>query len=163
MADVTPLHKKGKKDLKGNHRPVSILPIVWKVFERSMFAQISSIFDNILSKQKCGFRKGYSTQQCLLTLLEKWKWTIDSGQRFGALLTRISKAFYCLDHEMLIAKLKAYGFSLPALKLVRDYLWNRKQRTKVKKSLQFLVLAYHSALYLVHYYLTSSWQICFSF
>ena len=73
MADVTPLHKKGKKDLKGNHRPVSILPIVWKVFERSMFAQISSIFDNILSKQKCGFQKGYSTQQCLLILLEKWK------------------------------------------------------------------------------------------
>ena len=163
MVDVTPLHKKGKKDLKGNHRPVSILPIVWKLFQRSMFAQISSFLDNILSKQKCGFRKGYSTQQCLLTLLEKWKWTTDSGQRFGALLTRISKEFYCLDHEILIAKLKAYGFSLPALKLVHDYLWNRKQRTKVKKSLQFLVLAYHSALYLVHYYLTSSWQICFSF
>ena len=68
MADVTPLHKKGKKDLKENYRPVSILPIFSKVFEKSMFVEMSSFFDNFLSKQQCGFRKGYSTQQCLLAL-----------------------------------------------------------------------------------------------
>ena len=90
MADVTPLHKKGKKDLKENYRPVSILPVFSKVFERSMFAQMSSFFDNFLSKQQCGFRKGYSTQQCLLALLEKWKRAVDSGQMFGALLTDLS-------------------------------------------------------------------------
>ena len=72
-ADVTPLHKKGKKDLKENNRPVSILPIFSKVFERSMFAEMSHFFDNFLSKQQCSFRKGYSIQQCLLALLEKWK------------------------------------------------------------------------------------------
>ena len=49
---------------------------------------------------------------------------------FGTLLTGLSKAFDCLDHELLIAKLNAYGFSLSALKLVRDYLSNRKQRRK---------------------------------
>ena len=87
-----------------------------------------------MSKQQCGFRKGYSTQQCLLALLEKWKRAIDSGQMFGALLTDLSKAFDCLDHELLIAKLNAYGFSLPALKLVHDYLSNRKQRTKVNRN-----------------------------
>ena len=134
MADVTPLHKKGKKDLQENYRPVSILPVFSKVFERSMFAQMSSFFDNFLSKQQCGFRKGYSTQQCLLALLEKWKRAVDSGQMFGALLTDLSKAFDCLDHELLIAKLNAYGFSLPALKLVYDYLSNRKQRTKVNRT-----------------------------
>ena len=80
-----------------------------------MFTQMSSFFDNFLSKQQCGFRKG------LLALLEKWKRAVDSGQMFGALLTD-SKAFDCLDHELLIAKLNAYGFSLPALKLVDDYL-----------------------------------------
>ena len=79
-----------------------------------------------MSKQQCGFRKGYSTQQCLLALLEKWKRAVDSGQMFGALLTDLSKAFDCLDHELLTAKLNAYGFSLPALKLVHDYLSNRK-------------------------------------
>ena len=53
---------------------------------------------------------------------------------FGALLTDLSKAFDCLDYELLIAKLNAYGFSLPALKLVHDYLSNRKQRTKVNRT-----------------------------
>ena len=53
---------------------------------------------------------------------------------FGALLTDLSKAFDCLDHELLIAKLNAYGFSLTALKLVHNYLSNRKQRTKINST-----------------------------
>ena len=99
-----------------------------------MFAQMSSFFENFLSKQQCGFRKGYNTQQCLLALLEKWKQAVDSGQVFGALLTDLSKAFDCHDHQLLIAKLNAFGFSLLALKLVHDYLSNRKQRTKVNRT-----------------------------
>ena len=78
--------------------------------------------------------KGYSTQQCLLALLEKWNQAVDTGQMFGTLLKDLSKAFDCLDHELLIAELNAYGFSLPALKLVHDYLSNRKQRTKVNRT-----------------------------
>ena len=62
-----------------------------------MFVQMSSF----LSKEQCGFKRGYSTQQCLLALLEKWKRAADSGQRFGALLTDLSKAFDCLDYEKL--------------------------------------------------------------
>ena len=96
-----------------------------------MFPQMSSFFDNFLSKQQCGFWQGYSTQQYLLALLEKWKRAVDSSQIIGTLLTDLSKAFDCLDHELLIAKLNAYAFSLPALKLVRDYLLKRKQRSKV--------------------------------
>ena len=95
---------------------------------------MSSFFDNFLSKQQCGCRKGYSTQQCLLALLEKWKRTVDSGQMFDALLTDLSKAFDCLDHELLIATLNAYGFILPVLELVHNYLSNRKQRTKVNRT-----------------------------
>ena len=91
-------------------------------------------FDNFLSKQQCGSRKGYSTQQCLLALLEKWKRAVDSGQMFGALLTDLSKAYDCLNHKLQVAKLNAYGFSLPALKLVCVYLSNRKQRTKVNRT-----------------------------
>ena len=71
-ADVTPLHKKFNKSLKENYRPVSILPILSKVFERSMFKQMSSFFDDIFSKHHYGFRKGFSTQQCLLAFLEKF-------------------------------------------------------------------------------------------
>ena len=67
-------------------------------------------------------------------MLEKWKRSVDSGKAFGTLLTDLSKAFDCLDHELLIAKLNAYGFSPPVLRLIHDYLSNRKQRTRVNNS-----------------------------
>ena len=99
-----------------------------------MFKQMSSFFDDTFSKYQYGFRKGFSTQQCLLALLEKWKRSIDRGKVFGASLTDLSKAFDCLNHDLLIAKLNAYGFNLPALRLIHNYLLNRKQRTKINNS-----------------------------
>ena len=131
-ADITRIHKKGKKDEKESYRPVSILPVLSKIFERIMFKQMSAFFEDIFNKQQCGFRKGYNTQQCLLKMLEKWKRSVDGGNAFGALLTDLSKAFDCLDHELLIAKLHAYGFSLPALRLINDYLSNRKNELELE-------------------------------
>ena len=130
-ADITPIYKKGKRDLKDNYRPVSILPVLSKLYERSMFKQISEFFENIFSKNQCGFRKGHSTQQCLLAMLEKWKRSVGNGKAFGALLKDLSKGFDCLDHELLIAKLSAYGYSLPALKLIHDYLSHKKQKQEL--------------------------------
>ena len=95
---------------------------------------MSSFFDDIFSKYQYSFRKGFSTQQCLFAWLEKWKRFIDRGRVFGALLTDLSKAFDCLNHDLLIAKLNAHGFSLSALRLIHDYLLNRKQRTRINNS-----------------------------
>ena len=95
---------------------------------------MSSFFDHIFSIYQCGFRKGFSAQHCLLAMLEKWKSSNDKGKAFGALLTDLSKAFNCLSHELLIAKLDAYGFSPSALKLIHSYLSERKQRTKLNAS-----------------------------
>ena len=61
------------KELKEDYRSVSIVPTLSKMFERIMFVQISASFDNVFSKNQCGFRKGYSTQHCNLKMLEKWK------------------------------------------------------------------------------------------
>ena len=66
---------------------------------------MSIFFYDIFSKYQYGFRKGFSTQQCLLALLEKRKRSTDRGKVFGALLTDISKAFDCLNHDLLKAKL----------------------------------------------------------
>ena len=130
-AIITPVHKKGAKSSKDNYRPVSILSNISKIYERLLFKQISEYFEPILSKFQCGFRKGYSAQHCLLAMLEKWKLAVDNKRNFGSLLTDLSKAFDCFPHDLLLAKLNAYGFSLPALRLVQSYLSNRKQRTKI--------------------------------
>ena len=84
-----------------------------------------------LSPYLCGFRKGYNTQHCLMVMLEKWKKALDKRNIAGALLTDLSKAFDCLNHELLIAKLEAYGFSYSSLNTICSYLSDRKQRTKV--------------------------------
>ena len=95
---------------------------------------MSRFIDNFLSEQQCSFRKGYNIQHCLFNLLEKWGNTVDKGKSFGALLTDLSKAFGCLDYELLTAKLITYGFNLPVLRLIHDYLSNKRQRTKIDDS-----------------------------
>ena len=67
-------------------------------------------------------------------MLEKWKRSANGGKVFGALLTDLSKVFDSLDHELLIAKHNAYGFSLPALRPINDYSSNRRQRTRIGNS-----------------------------
>ena len=132
---MTPLHKKEKKDKKHDYRLVSNLPTLSKCFEKCMFSRMPVYFDEVFSKYQYVLRKGYSAQQCLLALLEKLKVAVDKGKVFGgALLTDLLKAFDCHNHELLIAKLNAYEFTLPALKLVHDYLSDRKQRTRVNNS-----------------------------
>ena len=64
-------------------------------------------------------------------MLEAWKKALDEKGYAGAILTDLSKAFDCLNHDLLIAKLISYGFSQEALKFIRSYLKDRKQRTKV--------------------------------
>ena len=87
-----------------------------------MFRQINEYMDVFLSRYQYGFRKGYSTQQCFLVMLEKWRSAVDNKITFGVLLTDLSKAFDCLWHEILLAKLHAFGFSIPGLRLVYSYL-----------------------------------------
>ena len=131
MADVVPIHKKNEKTLAENYRPVSLIPVVSKLFERNMYTEIINFIENSLSPFLFGFRKGHSTEQCLVVMLEAWKKALDDKEYAGAILTDLSKAFDCLNHDLLLAKLDAYGFSNEALKFISSYLKDRKQRTKV--------------------------------
>ena len=107
--DITTDFKKGFKGSEENYRPVSILLIISKIFEKIISKQITNFMDPLLSKYQCGFRRGFSAQNCLLAMLEKWKSSVDKGKAFGVLLTDLSKAFDCLSHEVIIVKLNAYG------------------------------------------------------
>ena len=67
-------------------------------------------------------------------MIEKWRKNMDKGKSYAALLSDLSKAFDCIVHDFLTAKLEAYGFSYEALKVMYNYLTDRKHRTKVNNS-----------------------------
>ena len=127
VADILPTHKRKDKSGIENYRPISILPTLSKIYERCMYGQMYKYFDQVLSKYQCGFRQGYNTQHCLLMMVEKGKEVLDEGGLGGPLLTDLSKAFDCIKHDLLIAKLAAYGFDSHSLSFVFSYLKERKQ------------------------------------
>ena len=127
-ADITPAHKKGDRTGKSNYRPVSILPAMSKIYEKLLYCQISTHMETKVADNLCGFREGHSAQHWRIVLLEKWRATLDKKGFSGVLLTDLSKAFDSLSHDLLLAKLYAYGFDYNSVKLIHDYLVNRHQR-----------------------------------
>ena len=123
-ADIIPVFKKDEKFLKNNYRPVSILPSFSKIYERCMYDQINDYFHQLFSKLQCGFRKGFNARHCLLVLVKKCRKVLDKQGYAGILLTDLSKVFDGINHELLIAKLHAYGFSLESLTFIQSYLSN---------------------------------------
>ena len=75
--------------------------------------------------------QGLSAQYCLISMIEKFRKSVDKGKTFAVLLTDLSKVFDCLPHNINIAKLNTYGFSLSAARLIQSYLSKRKQITKI--------------------------------
>ena len=133
-ADLTPAFKRDDRLCKTNYRPISILPAVSKIYEKIMYRQLYAFFNSLLSKYLCGFRKGFNSQNCLIVMLEKLRKTLDNGGFTGILLTDLSKAFDCLQHDLLIAKLDAYGCSVNSLRLMHNYLTGRSHRTKINQT-----------------------------
>ena len=70
-------------------------------------------------------------------MLAKWKKAVKTTRVFGVFLTDLSKVVNCLSHDLVIARFHAYGFSLPALNLIQNYLANKKQRTKINDSYSY--------------------------
>ena len=99
-----------------------------------MQKQLNLYIGKYLSPYLCGFRKGYNTQYALLSMIEKWKQYLDNNGHAGAILMDLSKAFDTINHELLIAKLEAYGFTKNALQILFNYLCDRWQRTKINIS-----------------------------
>ena len=134
LADTVPVFKKDDSTLVKNHRPVNLLPITSKVFERIMLNQITAYMDEYLSPHLCGYRKGFSTQTALSSLIEKWKQILDDKCYGAAVLMDLSKAFDTINHELLIAKLNAYGFTKESLIIIFSYLSDRWQHVKIDSS-----------------------------
>ena len=106
-AEVSPLFKKSEKLCKKNFLPVSILTALSKVFEKLMNDQLHAHFDNIFHELLSAFRRGYSCQSLLLKFVEDAKFALENNKYFGAIFMDLSKAFDCLPHSLLVAKLNA--------------------------------------------------------
>ena len=125
-ADVLPMHKKDDRTDKENYHPISIFPYLSKVYERLLYNQIYPYFETLFSTFQCGFRKGFNTQHCLLVMIEKWRITLNKGGETGEVVTDFSKAFDCIDHNLFIAKLYAYGFEKQSIDFLHSYLIKRE-------------------------------------
>ena len=128
MRNVTPIHKKDEATNKNNYRPVGVLPAISKLFEKVMFDQLYASFAPILSSNMSGFLKGHSCATALIKLTDDWRCALDEKKEVGVIAIDLSKAFDCICHNLLLAKVKAYGVQEPALLLLRSYLHGRKQR-----------------------------------
>ena len=82
--DITPIHKEKEKTLKKNYRPISILPILSKLYEGDMSEQMLTYMEEHLSPYLFGYRKGYGTQHCLLVMIEMWRKALDDRKVAGA-------------------------------------------------------------------------------
>ena len=133
-ADILPCFKAKEDHLKENYRPISILPIFSKIFEKLLNDQLRDYFDTILSKLLSAFRKNYSLQAVLLKMIDDWKKALDNGKTVGVVMIDLSKAFDIIPHLYLLAKLENYGLSQNAMLLMKSYLSNRHQRVKIGNS-----------------------------
>ena len=130
-AQVLPLHKKNDPLDKAKFRPVSLLPIISKIYERNMHDQLSAYLGSSFNPFLAAFRKGFGCQSTLLRLLEDWRKALDNNECVAAIFMDLSKAFDCLPHELLVAKLRAYGLSEEAVKLLDSYLSDRSQQIRL--------------------------------
>ena len=129
-ANVVPIHKKGDKQLLKNYRPISLLPICGKMFERILYNKLYPFLEqnNLISQNQSGFRSGDSCINQLLSITHEIFESIDQGFEVRGVFLDISKAFDRVWHEGLIFKLKQNGIGGSFLKVLTDFLTLRKQR-----------------------------------
>ena len=116
-----------------NYRPISVLNTLSKTFEKNLKEQLIPSLDETLRTFIAAYRRAYSTQHVLIRLVEEWKSKLDNDFLVGSIFMDLSKAFDSIPHELIIAKLHAYGFDENALVLIHSYLRKRKQNVRVHK------------------------------
>ena len=129
-ANVLPLHKKSSKQYADNYRPVSLLCILGKIFERIIFKHVYNHFweNSFISRWQSGFLPGFSTVTQLLEMYHQFYNAINEGKDIRIVYLDISKAFDRVWHKGLLFKLNKFGIGGKLLKWFSDYLSNRYQR-----------------------------------
>ena len=130
IAKITPIHKSESKSLLDNYRPISVLPVLSKVFKCLIHKKLSEYLEtnNLLSKHQYGFRiTNRSTQQAVTILTDTISSNKDNGKVTGAVFLDLKKAFDMVDHARLLTKLTTYSITSTENQWFTNYLFNRKQ------------------------------------
>ena len=132
VATVVPVDKKtDDKYVIFNYRPVSLLNGFSKIYEIHLKNHLVSSMNQYISNLVSAYRKNYSSQHVFVRLLEEWRKCLDNNYVVGGVLMDLSKAFDCVPHNLLIAKLEAYGINENLLAYLHSYLSNRKQCVRI--------------------------------
>ena len=132
---MCPLDKvEANRTVERNFRPVSILNVFSKIYEKSLKNQLIPYLDETLSLFIAAYRKSYATQHVLIRMVEEWRIKLDNDYFVGAILMDLSKAFDSIPHNLLIAKLHAYGLDENALVLIYSYMKKRKQSVRINNA-----------------------------
>ena len=164
-AEVVPVYKKKKNTHQNNYGSLSILSNISNIYDKSFYNQTYDYFDRLLSKYQGDFSKRHSPQYCLFYMIEKDKQARDNNNVFAAVLTDLIKTFDCINHELLVAKLNAYGFDSLSLKFISAYLNFRKHQTKFgfTSSVTYIFcLVLRKDIWLGHLFSMFAFAICFS-
>ena len=129
LSRVVPIFKCGDSTALSNYRPISILSFFSKIFEKLLYKGLLNFLDanDIIYKHQFGFRERHSTQQAIITLVEKITGAWDSDDMVIVVFLDLKKAFDTVPHDILLKKLHAYGIRGNALKLLKSYLTDRNQ------------------------------------
>ena len=134
IAEISPVFKRLDNTSKDNYRPISTLSNFTKLFESILFTQLNRHMQNKFSKYLTDFRKNYNTQNSLLRMIESWKVRLNNGSKVVVIIMDLSKAFDSLKHELLLAKLKAYGLDSNSITFMKSYFTSRLEQCKVNNS-----------------------------
>ena len=129
IARVLPLFKSGDNRVFSNYRPISVLPVFSKIFEKVVYNRLFDYFNkfNVLSQNQYGFRKGHSTSLALHHLYDKISAAIDKKKFTVGIFLDLSKAFDTVDHGIVLKKLEHYGIRGLVLEWIKSYFTNRQQ------------------------------------
>ena len=158
IAKVIPIFKKDSKKLIKDYRPISVLPVIFKIFEMAIHEQLRNYFTtNILfCTQQYGFMKNASTELASLEIIDRLLNQLNALKVPMNLHLDLSKAFDSISHDILLDKLRHYGVTDGSIQLLKSYLCNRKQYVQlddIMSSMQNIKQAYHKVLLL---------DLCFS-
>ena len=129
LAKVLPLFKKGDTSICSNYRPISLLSIFSKIFEKCIYKRIYDFLEKhqLIYKRQFGFRAKHSTNHALISMIELIKSELDNGRIACGVFLDLQKAFDTVNHEILLSKLKFYGIRGVCNDLLRSFLSDRKQ------------------------------------